>query len=69
MNGLTDRFADGLEPLGIATGAFLVLVALGTLAGMPWTVNASALVSAVQLVGVAGMIAIGIGLVWLVRLE
>jgi len=69
MNGSTNRFADRLEPLGVATGAFLVAVALGTVAGMPWTTNGSTLVSAVQLLGVAGMITIGVGLAWLARLE
>ena len=67
MTGLTDRFDDRLEPLGIVTGAFLVVVALGTLAGTPWTTNGSMLVSAIQLLGLAGMIGIGIGLVWLAR--
>lgn len=69
MNGFTDRFADRLEPLGVTLGAFLVVVALGTIAGMPWTTNGSVLVSAIQLLGIAGMIAIGVGLAWLARLE
>ncbi len=56
---------DKLEVLGVLVGAFLVVVALGTLVGTPWTTNSSALVSAVQIVGVAAMIAVGIGLAWL----
>ncbi|QGN07984.1 hypothetical protein Hrd1104_12210 [Halorhabdus sp. CBA1104] len=69
MNSVTDRFADRLEPIGIVTGAFLVVVGLGTMAGQPWSTNGSALVSAVQLLGVAGMVAIGVGLAWLARSE
>lgn len=69
MNGLDNLFADRLEPIGIAVGVFVVLAALGTLAGAPWTTNGSGLVSVIQLVGIAGMIAIGVGLAWLARLK
>lgn len=69
MTGLTERFDDRLEPIGIATGVFLVLVALGTVAGTPWTTTGSMLVSIIQLVGLAGMVALGAGLIWLARLE
>ncbi|WP_181687028.1 hypothetical protein [Halorhabdus salina] len=69
MNSVTDRFADRLEPIGIVTGAFLVVVGLGTMAGQPWSTNGSTLVSVIQLLGVAGMIAIGVGLAWLARTE
>ena len=55
------------EPLGIAVGGFLVLVALGTLVGTPWQTNNDAVVSAVQLVGVLLTAAVGVGLVWLAR--
>lgn len=64
---VTDRFADRLEPVGIATGAFLVLLSLGALAGMPWNTNTSVVVSVLQLLGIATTIAIGIGLAWLAR--
>lgn len=64
---VTDRFADRLEPLGIAAGAFLVVVGLGTVAAMPWTTNGSIIVSALQMLGVAATIALGVGLAWLVR--
>jgi len=67
MIGLADRFADRLEPFGIATGAFLVLVAIGTVAGMPWRTNVSTLVSIGQLLGVLGTALIGLGLAWLAR--
>lgn len=62
-------FQDRLEPLGIAVGALLVVFGLGTVLGLPWTTKGSVAASAVQLVGVAAMIALGVGLVWLSRLE
>jgi uncharacterized membrane protein len=69
MNDLEDRFADRLELLGVATGVFLVAVALGTVAGTPWATSGSTAVSIVQLLGVLGMVAIGVSLAWLVRQE
>jgi protein-S-isoprenylcysteine O-methyltransferase Ste14 len=55
--------ADLLEPLGVAVGAFLILGALGVLAGRPWTNVGSVVV--VQLVGVVLSVVIGVGLAWL----
>lgn len=60
-----DRFEDRLEVLGIGAGAFLVLVGLGTIAGTPWTVKGDLLASILQIVGVLGMMAIGVGLIYL----
>lgn len=56
--------ADLLEPLGVAVGAFLVLGALGSLAGTPWTSAGNAVVVA-QLAGIVLSAVIGAGLVWL----
>ncbi|MFT4921504.1 MAG: hypothetical protein ACI8XM_000704 [Haloarculaceae archaeon] len=53
---------DRLETLGVVAGAFLVLVGLGTVVGMPWETNNDMLASVVQLIGVAAMIAVGVGL-------
>jgi hypothetical protein len=53
---------DKLEPLGVLAGAFLVLVAVGTVVGMPWETSNDALASILQLVGVVAMIGIGVGL-------
>ncbi len=53
---------DTLEPLGIAAGVLLVLMALGTVAGTPWTTNGSILATLVQLFGVVAMVGVGIGL-------
>ncbi len=62
----TIEFTDTLEPLGVVVGAFLVVVGLGTLIGTPWTTNNDPLASAIQLVGVAAMVGVG---VWLARLS
>jgi hypothetical protein len=56
---LSQRFTDRLEPLGIAGGAFIVLAALGTLLGQPWTTNPNLLAVGLQLVGVVAAIAVG----------
>lgn len=61
--------SDKLEPLGIVTGAFLVLVGLGTVIGMPWATNGSTLTSIVQLFGILATILVGAGLVWLARTD
>jgi hypothetical protein len=55
--------------LGIGTGVFLVLAGIGTVIGAPWQTNGSGLLTAIQLLGVLGTIALGAGLVWLTRYE
>ena len=55
-------FEDRLEPIGVAVGALLVLMGLGTLVGAPWATSDSGLATAIQLVGVALTIAVGVGL-------
>ena len=52
-------FEDRLAVLGSLLGAFVILVALATLAGTPWTTAESTTAAAVQLVGIAATIAIG----------
>jgi protein-S-isoprenylcysteine O-methyltransferase Ste14 len=64
-----DAFEDTLKPLGIAVGAFLILGALGTLLGAPWATAASTPAAVVQLVGIALVVAVGAGLVWLSRAD
>lgn len=56
------EFADRLEPLGVAVGALLVLMGLGTLVGAPWATNDSGLATVIQLVGIALTVAIGVAL-------
>ncbi len=61
----TIQFEDTLEPLGILTGALLVLIGLGTLVGQPWATANSTIAVVLQLVGVVVTVALGAGLVWL----
>lgn len=67
MSAISDRISDTLEPIGIVVGAFLILAALGTVVGMPWQTNGNTVVTLLQFVGIASMIAIGGGLIWLAR--
>lgn len=53
------EYEDTLEPLGIAVGAILVLMGLGTVLGMPWQTNPNGLAVAGQLLGVLLMMALG----------
>jgi protein-S-isoprenylcysteine O-methyltransferase Ste14 len=66
---VTNRFDDRLEPVGVAVGVLLVLIGLGTIAGFPWVTKGDMLASAMQVVGALAMAAIGVGLVWLSRLD
>lgn len=68
MNPFADRFADRLEPLGIAVGAFLVLYGISIVVGMPWTVK-SLPAAGLQIVGALGTMAIGVGLAYLSRVD
>lgn len=64
-NALTERFDDELEPVGIAVGAFLVLVGLATVAGTPWTTNPDTLAVAIKILGSLATVALGAGLAYL----
>jgi len=66
---VTNRFDDRLEPVGIAVGALLVLVALATLAGAPWATKGDVLASALQVVGAVATAGIGALLVWISRAD
>ncbi|MFC7140650.1 hypothetical protein ACFQMA_12555 [Halosimplex aquaticum] len=66
---VTNRFSDRLEPVGIAVGVLLVLVALGTLAGAPWTTKGDMLASAIQVFGAVATAGIGALLIWLSRTD
>ncbi|WP_459192829.1 hypothetical protein [Halosimplex sp. J119] len=66
---VTNRFSDRLEPVGIALGVLLVVVALATLAGTPWTTKGDMLASAIQVVGAIATAGIGALLVWLSRTD
>ncbi|MFC7044342.1 hypothetical protein ACFQH6_01995 [Halobacteriaceae archaeon GCM10025711] len=61
-------FDDRLGLLGTLAGAFLVLAGLGTLVGMPWQYSGGGAGVAVgQILGAIATVAVGAGLVWLVR--
>lgn len=64
MNPFADRFEDTLEPLGVATGVFLVLVGLAVVAGLPWTVKPLT-AAVIAIVGAIGTIGVGVGLAYL----
>lgn len=52
---------DRLQPLGVAVGVVLVVGSLGTLLGAPWA-SGGAVVTLLQLLGVALGVALGAGL-------
>lgn len=56
---------DRLDALSVVLGAFLVLVGLGTLTGMPWQYGGGALVMVGNVVGALAAIGVGAGLAWL----
>lgn len=64
MSALSDSVTDSLEPLGVGVGAFLVLAALGTIAGAPWATHASIGSAVVQVVGAVLMAVVGLGLAY-----
>ena len=64
MNVLSDYVTDTLEPLGIGVGAFLVLAALGTIAGAPWATHAAITSAVVQVLGSVLMAILGLGLIY-----
>jgi len=59
MNPLA--YEDKLEVLGVLAGAFVVIVALGTLLEPPWTTNEATGAAVVQTIGV--FLSLGVGLV------
>ncbi|WP_225332889.1 hypothetical protein [Halomicrobium urmianum] len=65
MNAVTDHFDDALEPLGIAAGAFLVLMGLGTLLGAPWATNPNLGPVVITVLGALLSMVVGVGLAYL----
>jgi hypothetical protein len=63
------RVGDRLESLGLAVGAFLILGSLGTLAGMPWQTNPDVAAVALQLLGIALTVGLGVAMVWIARAD
>lgn len=60
---------EPLEPLGILVGLLLIAAGVGTLATAPWTYSGSTTVTVLRIAGTVATIAIGVGLLWLVRLD
>lgn len=60
--------SDTLSWVGVATGALLALVGLGTLVGPPWAYGGAGS-AAGQVLGAVGAVAVGVGLAWLVTRE
>lgn len=52
-------YEDKLEVLGLLAGAFVIIVALGTLLEPPWTTNEATGAAIVQTIGVLLSIAVG----------
>ena len=62
-------FEDDLDALGVLVGAFVALVGLGTLVGMPWQYSGSIVVTVFQVLGAVAVVALGVGLAWLVHAQ
>jgi len=58
-------FDDRLAVLGVLAGAFVIVVALGVLLGMPWTTTDNTTAALVQVVGIVATIAVGVLLILL----
>lgn len=57
---------DTLEALGLATAAFLVVVGLATLVGMPWTTG-GLLPGLTQSLGAVFAVVVGAAIAWIAR--
>ena len=62
-------FADRLDVVGVLVGAFVALVGLGTLVGMPWQYGGGGLVTVLQIFGALAAVAVGVGLAWLTHTQ
>ena len=62
-------FEDDLDAFGVLVGAFVALVGLGTLVGMPWQYSGGILVTVFQILGALSAVALGVGLAWLVHTQ
>jgi hypothetical protein len=59
MNGY--KFDDTLELLGLLGGGFVVVVALGTLIGTPWSSVRTGGIGLIQTLGVLPTLLVGLG--------
>jgi hypothetical protein len=54
------EFSDRLEMLGVLGGGFVIITALGTLAGLPWTTTTNTAAALVGVLGVFLTLALGV---------
>jgi L-asparagine transporter-like permease len=59
----TPTFEDRLEWLGIFAGAFVILVGIGSLSGLPWTTTENTIAAVIQVIGIFGFISVGVILI------
>jgi len=57
---MSATFDDGLEPLGLVVGVFLVLVGIGTIVGQPWAQMSNAAAAGGQVFGALMAIVVGV---------
>lgn len=62
-------FDDSLDAYGVLVGAFVALVGVGTLVGMPWQYANSTAVTVLQILGALATVGIGVGLAWLAHTQ
>ena len=62
-------FKDDLDAFGVLVGAFVALVGLGTLVGMPWQYSGGSLVTGFQILGAVAAVVLGVGLAWLTHTQ
>ena len=63
------EFQDRLEVLGVLAGAFVVIMALSTLVGLPWTTTESTTGAIVQVIGILLTHGLGIAVIVFTRTD
>jgi hypothetical protein len=63
------EFQDRLEVLGVLAGAFVVIMALSTLVGLPWTTTESTTGAIVQVIGILLTLGLGIAVIVFTRTD
>jgi hypothetical protein len=63
------EFQDRLEVLGVLAGAFVVVVTLSTLVGLPWTTTEFTTAAIVQVIGIFLTLAFGVAVIVFTRTD
>lgn len=63
------EFEDRLDVVGVAAGAFLVVVGLATVVGASWAQKGDLLAAALQVLGALATAGVGVALVWLTQVD